>query len=369
MSVSTGTIRAVNPLALAHISGVTKVPRFAAPIAPVIRPNLLTTQLMGCCSNCAAGTSSGPIGLSGFIPPDYGSLRGEASTLYSTRSWSHGLRGEDSTTYNTRSWSHGLRGLGIASNPNVIVPSDGSGNLSVLDMVSAGASAIPGVGPVAAITAQSVVQMIQQFGAWLGIGAGRHEADIIVPVQNNLMTSLGTITNQILTGSTASADTLAGFYQQVWILGVAFQEFVLQKTFTDRRASGQALNTVMPYIDGSCGYPVPVGPTATPGAQNCLTWGDGTLGGPGTNGMLGALGRAIANAGGSTPVLMDLHQAANRGLPPQTAATVNPVTGTIPGTIPAGSGTVSIAGTTMSSGTFAMFVVLGFLIVARLGQR
>jgi hypothetical protein len=153
--------------------------------------------------------------------------------------------------------------------------------------------------------------------------------DIIVPTQNNLMTALGNITNQILTGQDPDVTTLENLYRQVWMMGVAFMEFVLQRQFTDRRASGQALNTVMPYIDGTCGYPVPAGFTATPSQRNCLTWGDGTIGGPGTDGMLGAIRRAIALKGGTVPTLPDLQTAANQGIKLSTI----PMPGTFPATI------------------------------------
>jgi len=270
-------LEAVNPLELAARTNITKIPRFALPIPPVVRPFLLTNQFRGC--SCHSDS------MHGMIPPDYGVLRG---------------LGQDSS---------------MLPGSEFQVPSTGSGNISVLNAVAVGANFIPGVGTIASLSITTITQMISRFEAWLHIGAGRTEANIIVPVQNNLMAQLGQITNQILTGTNPTADQLIGFYRNVWVLGVAFQEFVLMKNFTDRRASGQALNTVMPYIDGTCGYPVPVGPTAYPGQSNCLSWGDGTVGGVGTNGMLGAIGRAIVNAGGTVPVFQDLHVAANSGIP------------------------------------------------------
>jgi hypothetical protein len=81
-----------------------------------------------------------------------------------------------------------------------------------------------------------------------------------------------------------------------------FISFVSSQHFTDRRASGQALNTVMPIVDGSCGYPVPLPPYGQrfqPTRFNCLTWGDGTIGGAGSNGILGAIQRAIVARGGT----------------------------------------------------------------------
>jgi len=135
----------------------------------------------------------------------------------------------------------------------------------------------------------------------LGIGSGRAEADVIVPVQNRLMTNLDAITAQILTGQHPSVSTLMGLYSTVVTLANNFVAFVLSQRFTDRRASGQALNTVMPYINGTCGYQVPVGFTPYPTQYNCISWGDGTIGGVGSDGMLGAISRAIGLAGGLPP--------------------------------------------------------------------
>jgi hypothetical protein len=286
---------AVDPLALAVAAGGYKARRFAAPIPAVATPFLLTGQLkrglgLGC--DCAGGMAAA------MIPPDYGTLRG----MYTTRGAGLG-QGTYScpTTYNQQ---------------NLGVPSAGSGTISMLQTIANGAKFIPGIGTVGGQSIQTALQAIKQFEAWFHIGAGRREADIIVPSQNQLMAHLGTITNQILTGASPAVTDLQSMYRDVWASAVAFQEFVLMCQFTDRRASGQALNTVMPYIDGSCGYAVPVGTTATPTQFNCISWGDGTIGGVGQNGMLGAIGRAITNAGGTIPALPDLHQSANSGIQP-----------------------------------------------------
>jgi len=276
------TISAVDPVSLATVSGATKIRRFSAPTPPVVRPHLLTNQLRGCCAECASGGMA--------LPPDYGTLAGLGQ-----------IPGFDPNSIDVN---------------NLAVPSQGTGNISVLQTAAIGTAFIPGIGPIAAPVIANVGQMIAKIQAWLGIGAGRREANIIVPVQNQMMAVLGGITNQILMGATPDLGTLSALYRQVWAQGVSFQEFVLLHNFTDRRASGQALNTVMPYIDGSCGYAVPIGFTATPSQFNCLTWGDGTIGGPGQNGMLGAIGRAIQNAGGTIPTLTDVHQAANAGIKP-----------------------------------------------------
>lgn len=362
--LSTGTIRAVYPVALARASGVTKIPAFAStPTPPVIRPHLLSAQLRG----CSCGGQCGPAVLSSYIPPDYGHLRGIAPSSYHAWAW-HGLgkgaTGAHGSDYNTRWTSNrglGRYYLGQASDVTSItpdiyssassgsgapvvytgdpgtpggttpgntitqaiqqatqtinaipVPSSGSGATSVFNSIAAGASFIPTIGPVVGVAITAVAGLVKALQSW--IGRGRQEADLIVPLQNQMTANLGTVTNQILVGQAISTGQLISLYQQVWMMGTAFQEFVLQSRFTDRRASGQALNTLMPYFDGSCGYAVPVGKTAYPTQHNCLTWGDGTLGGPGTDGMLGAIARAIRNAGGQAPVMPDMHQAANNGI-------------------------------------------------------
>lgn len=311
-------VASVNASQLAADSGVTKFyPRFRVAIPMIVRPHLLTDQLKGACS-CGA--------LHGMIPPDYGSLR----KLGIGENWN--IPGDHSPR---RRFGLGKLGDTFVGpiDPNTFnmnalqVPSIGTGAPSALQTMAVGTNFIPGVGQIASVVLTTFNQFLNQFESWFHIGAGRREADIIVPTQNSMMTALGGITNQILVGQNPGLDTLGSLYRQVWIMGVAFMEFVLQRQFTDRRASGQALNTVMPYIDGSCGYPEPVGFTAQPSRYNCISWGDGTIGGVGTNGMLGALSRAIQQAGGTVQVLPTVQQAANQGI----RLSSIPMPGTIPG--------------------------------------
>jgi hypothetical protein len=193
---------------------------------------------------------------------------------------------------------------------------------SVLGGVEAGLDFVPGVGPIASSVLSIFQQALSTFTSW--IGSGRREENIIVPVQNQLMNQLGVITNGFRTGTTPSIYQLQQWYTEVWQLGLAFMEFVLKPQFTDRRASGQALNTVMPYIDGTCGYAVPLGSVATPSQSGCIRWGGGQLGGDGSDGMLGALGRAIVAFGGSIPQIGSIYQAAAAGVQPSSVA-VKPV--------------------------------------------
>jgi hypothetical protein len=187
------------------------------------------------------------------------------------------------------------------------------GNYSVLGAVSTGLNFVPVVGPIASGASQVLGSAIGAFKNWFG--SGRAEADVIVPKQNDLVAHLDTITNQILVGLSPSLSTLDALYREVWQLAVGFMEFVAMREFTDRRASGQALNTIMPYIDGTCGYPVPL-PLRIPypSQADCLMWGDGTIGGVGSNGMLGAIGRAMVMQGGSIPNLPSIIDSANDGI-------------------------------------------------------
>ena len=311
-------IMPVDPLAVAIAAGGYKARRFAAPIPAVATPFLLTAQLkrglgMGC--SCASGGMA-----AGMIPPDYGTLRKYVE--------SEDMMGDFATlgAYSSCPTTYSAQNLGV--------PSAGSGAISMLQTIANGAQFIPGIGTIGGTSIQTALQAISQFEAWFHIGAGRREADIIVPVQNQLMLHLGTITNEILTGASPSVTDLQSFYRDVWASAVAFQEFVLMCNFTDRRASGQALNTVMPYIDGSCGYQIPAGFTESPTQWNCLSWGDGTVGGIGRDGMLGAIARAIRNAGGTVPALPDLHQSANQGIQPaQINSPIFGVGGLLPPTI------------------------------------
>src|SRR5215831_16980711 len=199
-------LAAVNPIHLAEISGATKIRRFAAPTPPVVRPHLLTNQLRGC--QCEEGLA---------LPPDYGRLAGAEGL-----GWAYPPQ---------------FRGLGLTLDPSTIdisnlqVPSAGSGNVSVLQAAALGANFIPGVGTIASVVISSVAGMVAKLESWLGIGAGRREADIIVPVQNQLMSALGIVTQQILIGQNPSVEVLQGLYREVWTRGVAFQEFVLLRNF------------------------------------------------------------------------------------------------------------------------------------------
>jgi hypothetical protein len=279
------TARAVNASALAVASGAAKPKRFST--LAQMTPNVprwnwsLTDQLKGPGCRCwGLGCQCGGLGFfAGQVP-------------YSQQSM-------------------GFFDIDQSYDPT---GADPTGAFSVLGAIEVGANFIPGVGQVASSAMAIGTQAIQDFQRWFNIGAGRIEADAIVPTQNNLMSRLGIITNTFRVGQNPSLSDLQYSYREVWQLAVSFIEFVLQRQFTDRRASGQALNTVMPYIDGSCGYAVPLGATAYPTQFGCVQWGQGQLGGVGNNGMLGALERAITGIGGTVPAMpATVLEAANSG--------------------------------------------------------
>ena len=266
---------------------------------------------------------------------------------------------------------------GLAGYLGLDLPSIDSGDEDLgavsSDLVTQYSGAIPVAGPF--------VQGALQFGAALArllkIGAGRKEADIIVndpqSGQNLLMQKLGVITDAFRTGTNPSMQELQQMWLAVWTMAQVFERFVLSPMFKDRRASGQALNTVMPYIDGTCGYAVPLGGAATPTQQNCLSWGDGTLGGVGTNGMLGALTRAIIARGGAIPT-PGINQGVGANYPTLQSVPLGvpnlPQAGTIPATYQPGSlqyaGIVPVGG--LSSSTLLALGGLA-LLAFKFGRR
>lgn len=170
------------------------------------------------------------------------------------------------------------------------------------------------LGPVAMVQAGLISTGVGAiFAAAIGvglaltklIGRGRSEADIIVPIQNQLINPSGTgqldqITQMLVRGP--NIQGLQALYDQTQRIAQAFLDFIQDPSFQDGRASEQAANTIMPYINGTCGYHWP--PPLKPTQENCLRWGDGTPGGAGSDGMLGAIARAILRQGGMVPPLL-----------------------------------------------------------------
>jgi hypothetical protein len=97
--------------------------------------------------------------------------------------------------------------------------------------------------------ASSVIHAFQTVEGWLNIGTGRNEADLIVPIQNAIGDRLVQMNNEI---ATSNIPKLQSFILELQQMGTYFRNFVGNKTkFPDGRASTQALNTIMPLIDGT----------------------------------------------------------------------------------------------------------------------
>lgn len=116
------------------------------------------------------------------------------------------------------------------------------------------------------------------------VGKGRREADAIVPVQNAVGQRLDEINRSIPNGS---IPQLQGWWDELRQTAAEFRKFVGDPRFTDGRASRQALDTIMPLIDGTdaSGYP-------------CITnqWGN-----PCNGGTMGTIERQLYSLGGMLP--------------------------------------------------------------------
>lgn len=150
------------------------------------------------------------------------------------------------------------------------------------------AAVIPGVGPLIA----GVLKIGEAVMNVIGIRSGADEADVITKVQTPLGNQLVAINAAIPYATVAELQTM---YQAVVQLGQEFKTFVGQSIFTDGRASTQALNTIMPLIDGTGDY---TSKNSGPGCTGC-----GPAGG-GENGIEGSILNQIAALNGQAPVTL-----------------------------------------------------------------
>jgi hypothetical protein len=107
-------------------------------------------------------------------------------------------------------------------------------------------------------TSQLATGIAQGFkSAWdalegvFNIGAGRKEADLLAPIQNQIGQRLAEINNGI---NAATITQLQRFWDEVATIGREYTLFAMDPKFTedgDYRASTGALNTIMPLIDGT----------------------------------------------------------------------------------------------------------------------
>lgn len=145
------------------------------------------------------------------------------------------------------------------------------------------------------------------------IGRGRAEADTIVPVQNAVGQQLAAINQAI---DTSSISALQDLHRDTEQIGANFEHFVKDPSFTDGRASMQALDTIMPLIDGTDSHGIQV---------------------RSDRGTLGSIERRILALGGTIPA-PTLTQGYGTNLPTLRTQTQNypyiPQSGTIPPNAP-----------------------------------
>jgi hypothetical protein len=169
-------------------------------------------------------------------------------------------------------------------------------------------ASIPGVGPIIS----GVLKIGEMLVNAIGIRSGADEADVITKVQTPLGNQLIAINNAI---ASATPDELVTMFQAVEQLGSEFRQFVASSVFTDGRASTQALNTIMPLIDGSGSY---TSKNSQPGCIHC-----GPLGPAGSDGTLGSINYRLVQLG-YAPMTMPPAGVVSTGAAPSTQTMAPP---------------------------------------------
>lgn len=179
-----------------------------------------------------------------------------------------------------------------------VPPAGMSQGLDILNGVASGLDFVPGVGPLASSVVSIFSSALSSFDHWLHIGAGRSEADLITGppnhIQDQVMNQIKSISYVGL--SSNSVQQLQALIQELYQLRASWLTFISNTShFHDGRASEQAANTVMPYLDGTCGYHWP--PPMNPGQREGCGGAWATDFGYGA-GLLGALEKGLADRGG-----------------------------------------------------------------------
>jgi hypothetical protein len=220
--------------------------------------------------------------------------------------------------------------------------SAGVGLMVPLGLISTGVGAPVGA---ALLAGQAILSGI-------GIRSGANEADAIVPAQNAIGARLKEINAGI---GTASIPTLQAWFNELQATAAEFRKFVTDPRFTDGRASTQALNTLMPLIDGTdaSGYPCELN-----------AWGN-----PCNGGTIGTIQRQLYTMGSNIGPPMLTQGAGSMGASLQyqlPGLPYLPQSGTIPPTSPystiraAGIGVVP---SSMGAGDLLPLALLGGLAV------
>lgn len=127
-------------------------------------------------------------------------------------------------------------------------------------------------------TASKVITQIESF---LGIGAGRREADQIVPIQNQMHMEIIKPVYDVLEmpdKSGVSCTTLASLYQSAYAAWTKWIDFLHNTQWSDGRAAVQAENTLAPYWNTILGSPnSPGGLEQIFNAKQCGVWRPPTI--------------------------------------------------------------------------------------------
>lgn len=149
---------------------------------------------------------------------------------------------------NCENHGEGLAGMGEFMFQDLMVEAGGMpvGGMDTGDALLAAASMNPEpYSKVAMYVMAAFAKAWNSIENIFGIGQGRHEADVIVPLQNAVGNRLAEIVSaQDRAGVTALQD----FYQELNVIAFEFEKFLRDPQFTDGRASAQAHADIIPLI-------------------------------------------------------------------------------------------------------------------------
>jgi hypothetical protein len=106
----------------------------------------------------------------------------------------------------------------------------------------------------------SILKIVGMISRLLGIGAGRMEADVIVPIQNEVVASVIGPASAYLTPGQTTPDTSQLTQQDLDVIQQALEktervwlDFLHNTSWKDGRAANQAETTLAPYFSGLLG--------------------------------------------------------------------------------------------------------------------
>jgi len=229
--------------------------------------------------------------------------RNTAAPFAQLRGNGNGCKCSGMGDYETSS-GYNAAGLGDYDAPSGYSPAGLAGLGDITDTMSTIASFDPEpISSSALQVAATATRVINQIESFFGIGAGRREADQIVPIQNDMHYNIIKPVYDVLElpdKSAVSCQTLATLYQSAYAAWQKWIDFLHNTNWSDGRAAVQAEATLAPYWSTILGAPGAPGgleqifnskqcgvwkPPVVPGAQATITVQPGatTYGYPGFN--------------------------------------------------------------------------------------